>query len=359
MKYVKYIILILVFILSIVFMNNNESLYKETIIRVNKVKVTETSKEYNNNVIEMHYKEKVYAIVVNGKYRGNKVTFTNEETTSGVYEERFKAGDEVFVNLINKGSIVKSIVNLRRDKYLVPLFVLFACLLIAVGMKKGLLTFLSLIINILLIWGVLCLRSKGLDIFYVMLGGVILMTSASLFLTSGFNKKSVIAILSSLVSLIITFSISFLIIKLFDSDIPYWGMNYVEVMPDYERVFLVGILLGGLGAIMDISITIVSTLAELIHNDKKISVKALKSSGINVSSDVMGTMISVLLFTTFSGVIPILILALRNNLTIHNAITMFGSIEIIRFLSSSLGIVITIPIALFLSIKLLKRGEAK
>jgi uncharacterized membrane protein len=73
----------------------------------------------------------------------------------------------------------------------------------------------------------------------------------------------------------------------------------------------------------------------------------------------MGTMISVLLFTTFSGVIPILILALRNNLTIHNAITMFGSIEIIRFLSSSLGIVITIPIALFLSIKLLKRGEAK
>src|SRR5574344_76621 len=347
MKDIKYFILLFIFTGSIILMNHNYSWYQDTIVKVDEVKINKTSTEYNNNLKETHYLETVYVHVLNGSEKGKKLSFSNEETFSGVYENRYKVNDEIFVKLTDDHEGIKDIINLRRDKYLVPLFTLFVCLLIGVGLKKGITTFISLLINVFFIYFSLYLRGKGFNIFYLILGSTFFMTSCSLFLAGGFNRKSWIAILSSLVSLFLTFGLSYLVIIIFNKYIPYWFMNYVEVLPDYEKVFLSLILLSGLGAIMDIAITITSTLNELIANDSKIANKALKESGKKVSSDVMGTMVNVLLFTCFSSVIPMLLLTTRNGAGLIGSINMYAKIELIRFLTSSLGIMIAIPVSLF------------
>ena len=67
-------------------------------------------------------------------------------------------------------------------------------------------------------------------------------------------------------------------------------------------------------------------------------------------------MINVLLFTCYISVIPIVVLATRNYMSIANAISTYGQIEMIRILTSSISIVISIPIALYVSIFIYKRG---
>jgi uncharacterized membrane protein len=358
MKYIKYVILLLVFILSIIFMNHNYGLYNDPIVRVYDIKVINSKIDYNDKLKETLTEESVYVKVMNGKYKGNKLIFKNEESKSGVYENKYHVGDEIFVKLANNGTEISQITNLRRDKYLVPLFVLFVCLLVSIGLKKGLFTFLSLLINIVIISVIVYFRCKGGNILLLFGIGSILMIIISLLFTSGINYKTYVAIISSLLTLGISFIISLILIKIFDNDIPYWYMDYVDVLFDYENVYLASIMLSGLGAIMDVTITISSTLNELICNNKRISDRALKTSGMNVAKDIMGTMVNVLLFTSLIEIIPMLLLTTRNNIPLFTSIRMYGYTEIIRFLTSSIGLLLAVPISLYFSLKLL-RGKAK
>ena len=75
-----------------------------------------------------------------------------------------------------------------------------------------------------------------------------------------------------------------------------------------------------------------------------------------IGKDIMSTMSNVLFFTYLCAGLPIFVLALRNGFTIFNYITTNFSLELSRFLVGSIGIVLTIPISAFISIKLMKRG---
>lgn len=357
-KYLKYLILLIIFIGSIIFMNHNHELYNTPIIKITNITLTKEETQKNNNLNEKYYFETITGKVLNGKYKDNIITFDNIRSYSKVFDNEYSLNDEVFVNLNDDGSF-SEIVNLRRDKYLVPLFVLMICLLILIGNIKGLFTIISFIINILIVLLITILRDKNINILLLFIIGSIIMCSLSLLLTSGFNKKTKVAIYSSLISLFITFLISYIIILIFNYDIPYWYMDYVDILFDYKEIFLAGTLISGLGAIMDISISISSTLNELITNAPKISAKSLIKSGNFVSDDIMGTMVNVLLFTSISGCIPMLIFVMRNNIPVLTAFNMYAKIEMIRFMTGSLGIIITIPITMYLSIYFFKKRRIK
>ena len=116
--------------------------------------------------------------------------------------------------------------------------------------------------------------------------------------------------------------------------------------------------MGGLGAIMDVAITISSSISELIDKDNNIEKRNLIKSGKMIGKDIMGTMMNVLFFTYLCSGLPIFVLALRNGYTLSNYINNNFSLEITRFLTGSIGIVLTIPISIYISMKVFKK-EAK
>ena len=161
-------------------------------------------------------------------------------------------------------------------------------------------------------------------------------------------------------SLLISFGLSFLLIKLTEDKLYIWNIDYIEAMHDYTNFVYVCVLLCGLGAIMDISITIASALSELIRKDPSITKKALVKSGKEITKDIIGTMINVMLFTCYTSVIRTIILAVRNNVQFINAIDFYGNMELMIVLCNCIGIVLTIPISLFISILILsKRKDVK
>ena len=140
----------------------------------------------------------------------------------------------------------------------------------------------------------------------------------------------------------------------------YKGINFNEIAyltVPYEDILLPELLIGTLGAIMDVGITMSSSISELIDKNNKISKKNLFKSSKEIGKDIMSTMCNVLFFTYICAGLPMFVLSLRNGVTMSNYISSNYSIEITRFLVGSIGIIMTIPISTFISIKILKRGK--
>ena len=76
--------------------------------------------------------------------------------------------------------------------------------------------------------------------------------------------------------------------------------------------------------------------------------KRLWQSGQMVGQDVIGSMTNILLFVYVSGTIPMLLVYFNNGWPLRDAVELHLSLELLRVISGSLGIVLSIPITLLL-----------
>ena len=356
-KYIPIIILTILSLVCIIFTYNNYFLYDTPILKIDNI---ETISEGDDPSGEGYYVQNIKGTIKNGKYKGNKYETINSFTESLVMEDKLSKGSEVFVELSEDGSELLGLHGIKRDKYLVILIVLFIDLMIIIAGAKGLKTLLSLIINIGITTGSILLFMNyytkiNLLLLYFIVS--IIYIGISLFVANGKSKKTLAAILSSISSLLITFGLAFVLIKINENNLYIWNIDYIEAVYDYTNYLYVSVLLCGLGAIMDISITISSSLNELIDKNPKITKDALIKSGKEISKDVVGTMINVMLFTCYTSIIPTVVIATRNNIPFSNALEFYGGLELMVVLCNCIGIVLTIPISLFISIWILNKKK--
>ena len=365
MKYFKehkkfcicYSILIIISIISIIFTYHNHSFYKDTI-----AKITNIKEEYvTTELSDYGYKEDVYnqnitAVIKNGKYKNKVITIENQYYSGQIYSEKYHKNDELFVSLETNKDKIRNIhiEDYKRDKYIVILLVSFILIIVLVGQLKGFLSIISLIINIIVFNTMVYLNAKDLSLPLLSFIGTIIFSSICLILVSGKNKKTLSAIISSITGVSITMLISLLVIHI----TKYSGIRFenMELLTrPYEGIFISEIILGGLGAIMDISISISSSLNELLEKDPKISSKQLIKSGFNIGKDIMGTMINVLFFTYICSVIPNLCILFRNGINLSSLIYSYITLEMTRALIGAIGITITIPISIYITVLMYKR----
>lgn len=135
-------------------------------------------------------------------------------------------------------------------------------------------------------------------------------------------------------------------------------MEFVTIPP--QKIFMSEVLIGSLGAVMDVAITITSSVYELYEKNKEIARKDLLKSGKEIGGDIMGAMTNILFFSYISGTIPMVLLYLKNGSPLGYTFSMNFSLELIRALTGSIGIVLTIPITLYLSILFIfRKGNRK
>ena len=140
---------------------------------------------------------------------------------------------------------------------------------------------------------------------------IILFTVVSLLLVNGLNEKTYAAIIATLLGTFISLLITYLALLVTGEN----GLRYEElqfITRPYKTVFMAGLFIGSLGAVMDVAITMSSSIFGLYEKDNNISVKALIKSGMEIGKDIMGTMTNILFFAYVSGSIPTLILYFKN-----------------------------------------------
>ncbi|ETI69857.1 YibE/F family protein [Neobacillus vireti] len=355
------IILVVCFAASMWFVYHNHSFYERSIAKVIETKVedsTETMDRYNNE--DRLFTQGIIAEIKNGPQKGQTIHLTNQYSSSGAYDHEYKVGTELFVSIEKAGKITGKILDVKRDKYLLLVTWMFIFTLLIVGKRQGLFSIISLAVNALLLSYALdvYLHTSGISLLWICSISVIVFTVISLLLVNGFNEKTYAAIVATLlgtcISLLITYSVMWVTSE--------QGLRYEEmqfIARPYKMVFMAGLFIGSLGAVMDVAITMSSSLFELFEKNKNISVKALKTSGMEIGKDIMGTMTNVLFFAYVSGSIPMIILYLKNASPVGFTLSMNLSLELARALAGGIGIVLTIPIGLYVTLFFLYRMRAK
>ena len=342
-------IIILLSILTTIFVYHDDFLYSKEIMKITEIETDKIDESQNPlGLTEKYYNRKITGMITNGKNKGKKVTISYEESYSSVVTEKYHVHDKVFISS-------NDIDGLKRDGHITILISIFIILIFLVGEYNGLLSVFSVLLNFLIFYFGLSLYFKGIHILFLCMIESILFTILSLSIAGGINKKTVSAICSVLTSVLILFILTTIVIWKTDYDgINFNGMSFLTIPA--EKIFLPELLIGSLGAIMDVAITISSSIAELIEKDSNISIKNLNQSAKQIGKDIMSTMMSVLFFTYLCGGLPIFVLAIRNGFTMYNYITSNFTLELTRFLVGSIGIVMTIPVSTFISIQIFKRG---
>ena len=362
---VFYTLTVLCFVASVIFVHHNYSFYEHPI-----AKVVETNIEETTKVTDIHrnedklFTQRITAEIKNGKEKGQEIHLTNEYSTSGAYDQAYRAGNDIFVSIdepTEKSTTLNgSIDDVKRDKYIVFVAWVFIFTLLIVGKRQGLFSIISLAVNAALLSYALdvYVKNEASSLLWICSISAILFTVISLVLINGFNEKTYAAIGSTLLGTFISLLIAYLVMMGVSEN----GLRYEEMQfltRPYKLIFLAGLFLGSLGGVMDIAITMSSSIFGLYEKNNSISVKALRTSGMEIGKDIMGTMTNILFFVYISGSIPVLILYLNNGSPLTFTFSMNLSLEVARALAGGIGIVLAIPISLYISIFFVNRKRAK
>lgn len=343
----------------IIFVPNNYSFYDTEIAEIVDLSESEDHTEYSvtGEKNEVFYLQSIKARILNGDRRGTPITLENIRSESNVYDTRYREGDKLFVSQ-NDG--VWEIIGVKRDAWIVAILIIFLLTLLLVGKSKGVFSFISLIINVAVLWVGLNFYIGGTDIMLVSVVCVLLFSLISPVFIAGFSRMTLISVVSTLIGTAAAFLLSCAVIFGFKFNGLYVeGLEFLIITIDYRTTFLSQILLGGLGAIMDISVSVSSAMCELKHRDPDITRRALLRSAREVGKDVTGTMANVLLFTYLCGSLPLLVVIVSNGVPLLNYIFANCNLELARFLCGSIGIVLTVPISCVCSSLMLTKPRRK
>ena len=124
------------------------------------------------------------------------------------------------------------------------------------------------------------------------------------------------------------------------------NLVYVGEMTDIQigQLLFAGILIASLGAVMDVGMSISSTLCEIKEKNPSLTMKELFLSGMNVGRDMMGTMTNTLILAFTGGSINTLVFIYAYNYQYLQIMNMYSvGIEIMQGLSASLGVILAVP----------------
>lgn len=360
-KYYKVITFAIITVIMMIIFSFSDHLYTQTIVKVCNVENTYIKdKKGFGGIKESCYEQRLTGVIRNGSHKGETVEFVNDYSYSESSSDKYSKGDKIFVNLKDSddGTLGVTVLYAKRDSYIFLVTLFFAMLLIFLFGKRGLMTLLSVVINTGFFF--FCLQFSGdrayVDWLWIL--ETIFFTVITLICISGIHRKTLGAILSTMLTAGIVILLYFCTV-FEDKNIYYDMLPYITPKLPLRRLFLISTVTGMLGAVMDVAITINTSVSELVVTNKELTLHKLIGSVREIGNDTMGTMVNVLFFSYLSGSFPVIILKCSNDYSINSIVQNDCIYEIIRFLIGSIGIVVAIPVSGLIAILLFRKGLAR
>ena len=302
--------------------------------------------------------------ILTGKHKGEVYTVRNTIELAIPYRLIFCLHDKMVLQ-VDEDEETGKITNLKiyeraRDTKVYALIVIFAAALIIVGKKNGFKALITLGITVGLIFGIFlpCII-QGFNPILLALAVCSAATVITLFIISGNNKKTYTAIMGTIGGVIIAGLFAYsagkilMLTGLGNEDAQLLAFIPQHRKIDYQGLLFVGIMIGALGAVMDVAMSISSAMWEIISVSPDISKKQLIKSGMNIGRDIIGSMSNTLILAYVSTSIPVLLLFIlfSNGFTEIINLELLAS-EVLRAVAGSIGLICTIPITVRLVGKL-------
>ncbi len=361
----KLVLLLLITAAVFLLVKNDYALYDDTIGTVKAVEntVRETKKGFDGTreYEETYYLQDLTLEIRNGEHQGEILQAEHICTSSGVYDTTYSKGDDVFVEKIavaEDGTLMGNVTETKRD-YIVATVaaLLFALFLLAAG-REGSMTIVSLLLNVGAFYVVLRLYLEGHNLLFMTIPMVVFFTAMLLVFMHGFSRRTWVSLAAVLLTAGLTTLLAWAVMRF--STIDYEFMEYL-IQPydpvDAGYIFLAEILIGALGAIMDVVVTLVMTVDQIVTLQPDTLRRSLWKSCRTVGDDVVGTMLGIMFFANVAASIPFIMLCMRNGFSFLTILRYHSFFELARFLTGSIGIVLAIPVASFIAVTYYTRHQ--
>ena len=318
-----------------------------------------------------------------GAYRGEQLLLV--EMTSGrcrgqtlqvynyvgpLYGVPLKVGDGavLIVSTYSDGEIRASVFEYNRVGALVIVVVLFLAATVLVGGKTGVKSLAGLAATFACLFFVLIPGlMKGLPTLPAVFLCCAWITVVSLTILGGVEQKTVCAMLGTIAGTALAMLFGLLAQSLARID----GLRIPDVEPLLQLrqtgtpLHLRGLLVGGvvisaLGAVMDVAMSLSSALSEVHAANPKLDGKALFRSGMNIGRDMVGTMTNTLILAFLGSGFSLILYLYSLGLAPYQLLSSpYMAIEVISGLSSSVGMILSVPITALINAAALTRKTSR
>lgn len=299
-----------------------------------------------------------------GAHKGMEVEASS--SSSYLYGADCTVGMHVIANISeSNGNMVVTVYSYDRSLVLYAIVALFLVTLWLIGGRQGINAALGLIFTfVCILFLYLPMLYKGYSPFWAAVLVAALTTVVTMYLIGGVSVKTAASILGTVLGVVIAgvFATVFGYVTKISgynvSDIE--DLVFVGAKTDIQigGLLFSGILIAALGAVMDVSMSIASTISELHETNPSMNAKALFRSGIHVGKDMMGTMSNTLILAFTGSSINTLIFIYAYDYDYHQVINLYSiGIEIIQGISSTMGVILTVPLVSLISAWMIGRQQ--
>lgn len=302
--------------------------------------------------------QKCEILVKSGLFKGKEIEGVNFLTGSLEEDKIFDAGDVCLATISHSGEEITSCIltdHYRLDKEIILLGLFFALLIIFAG-KNGFLAIFSFVITILTVWKVLVpAYLNGANPVWTGINITIFLTIIIIFFVYGFDKRTLSAVLGSLLGIFTTCIMGIIFTDLFKIHGAVMSHSESLLYSGYQdlnltSVFMSSIFIGASGAMMDLSVDITSAVNEVVEKKPDIGWKEAARSGMNVGGAAMGTMTTTLLLAYSGSYITLLMVFMAQGTPIDHILNYkYVSSEILHTVIGSFGLVTVAPFTALVS----------
>lgn len=298
---------------------------KEQMVRAEVLRVEDKPAPELESSVPMETKEKLITVkLLTSEYKGQVITLPYAVMDQPGYDIEINPGDELIVSINpDDDSLNAYITDYARDKKLLYLTIAFVAFLVVFGGLKGIKSVISLAITGAAVFFVLLpLMLEGYNPIMLTILVSAAVTAITLFMIAGISIKSLAAIIGTTGGVLVAGILALLVghaaqLTGFSSEEMYMLLYIPQQIDfDYKGLLFAGMIIGALGAVMDVGMSVASAIEEVKKVNPNLGPAALTRAGMNVGRDIMGTMANTLILAYTGGAIPLILVFMAYRLDI-------------------------------------------
>jgi uncharacterized membrane protein len=328
--------------------NDSNTVYRARVTAV-------VSEEERSSAFETYQAFVFEAQITRGEQRGETVRFT--QNTRGHFLERHvraaQVGDRVMLSLLTNGNW--SFIDYERLHQIIILGGAFVALVLIFGRVKGFNALLALGLTAGAVFLVFIPSIfAGYNIYLSSIVVCIYTVLVTLFIINGISQKSAAAIIGCLFGVVaagvLTFimNISMMLTGITQTESIHL-LHLTDVPINLNAIIFAGIIIGAVGAIMDMAVSVSSSLWEIKEKQPDLTFHDIFTSGVQIGKDILGSNINTLVLAYIGSSLTIILILLGFDVSLFRLMNReLIIVELLKAIVGSFGIFLTMPLTAFI-----------
>jgi uncharacterized membrane protein len=253
-------------------------------------------------------------------------------------------------DVFEDGSAQHSLSDVLRIPSVVSVIVLVCACLMAFAGRAGAMALLGLGLSIAcLLWGFVPLAAKGVTPVPLAFLAVFIISLVTVFCVVRRKQARAVALMGTLGGVAGAFALGYSMAELWQlsglaGETASLLVTTIAGM-DIRGILLASVMIGAVGVVLDVGISITAAMSELAEYDSRIGLSRLWAAGIRIGSEVLGSMINTLILAYLSTSLPMALLISNAGANLVGLINdPYVCQEIVQSLAGTTGLILTIPI---------------